>query len=42
MAILQDALNCGEHKAGLGMSPRNWDKVCLEATDGPWLSLLSA
>lgn len=39
MTILKDALNCGEPKAGLEMSLSNWDKVCSEATDGPWLSL---
>lgn len=42
MTILKDALNCREPKVGLEMSLSNWDKVCSEATDGPWLSLLSA
>lgn len=42
MTILKDALNCREPKAGLEMSLSNWDKVCSEAADGPWLSLLSA
>lgn len=41
MTIPKDALNCGEPKGGLKMSLSNWDKVCSEATDGPWLSLLS-
>lgn len=41
MTIPKDALNCGEPKGGLEMSLSNWDKVCSEATDGHWLSLLS-